>query len=202
MPQFDYFDQLYTNNPDPWHYQTRWYEQRKRAISLAVLPNPHYAIAIELGCSNGVFSESLAKRCDSLLCLDGNDKAVSLAKQRLNNLPHVTVQQAMIPQDLPQQSFDLIVIGEILYYLTESEIQAVITWVKRQLSENGTLLCCHWRYPIDGFEQNGVTVHQLLPAKFNKNSGFFSQVALDDADFLLNIWQKNPKSVAQQEGLI
>ena len=34
----DYFDQLYQDNDDPWHYQQRWYEQRKRQLCLAALP--------------------------------------------------------------------------------------------------------------------------------------------------------------------
>lgn len=202
MTKLDYFDTLYHDNADPWHYQTRWYEQRKRAISLAVLPHAHYATAIELGCSNGVFSEQLAKRCDTLLCLDGNAQAVALAKHRLAKSPHVSVTQAIIPQALPVQQFDLIVIGEILYYLTLPQINAVIDWVKNALTPNGTLLCCHWRYPIDGFEMTGESVHQVLGQAFNANNGFFEQVALHDSDFLLHVWQKNPKSVAQQEGLI
>lgn len=202
MPQLDYFDQLYANNPDPWHYQTRWYEHRKRAISLGVLPQANYPTAIELGCSNGVFSESLAERCKYLLCLDGNDTAVNLAKQRLKNLAQIEVKQAMIPQDLPKQTFDLIVIGEMLYYLSHTDIQAVIHWVKTQLNPQGTLLCCHWRYPIDGFGENGETVHRLLRQQFSETGGFFNQVSLNDRDFLLDVWQKNSDSVAQQEGLI
>lgn len=208
MTQPDYFDSLYYNNSDPWHYQTRWYEKRKRAITLAVLPKDHYGSAIELGCSNGVFSQEVAPRCDSLLCLDGNAQAVALAQQRLGDLPHVSVRQATLPKALPPQQFDLIIIGEILYYLTVSETQAVLDWVKKSLNLNGTLVCCHWRYAIDGFEQNGGTVHALLQQVFNQeNSGFFEQVNLNDADFVLGVWQKNDpdigqQSVAQQEGLV
>ena len=33
----DYFDQLYQDNDDTWHYQQRWYEQRKRQLCLAAL---------------------------------------------------------------------------------------------------------------------------------------------------------------------
>lgn len=208
MSQLDYFDALYQGNSDPWHYQTRWYEKRKRAITLAVLPNLHYPSAIELGCSNGVFSQEIAPRCDLLLCLDGNHQAVTLAQQRLQTLSHVSVTQAKIPQDLPTQSFDLIIIGEILYYLTQAEIHAVIDWAKACLNINGTLLCCHWRYAIDGFAQNGNSVHHSLQAELNAHdSHFFEQVKLIDADFLLGVWQKiddqtTRPSVAQREGLI
>lgn len=203
MAQLDYFDALYANNADPWCYQTRWYEQRKRAISIAVLPQSCYSTAIELGCGNGIFSEQLSQRCSQLLCLDGNSQAVNLAQQRLKNLSHICVKQAKLPQELPHQNFDLIVISEILYYLNQNEIQTVIEWVRTTLKPYGTLLCCHWRYPIGGFEQTGETVHRLLQATFDHSSSeFLSQVRLHDADFVLDVWQKNLKTVAQQEGLI
>ncbi|MGM8888555.1 SAM-dependent methyltransferase, partial [Psychrobacter sp. 1U2] len=67
-----YFDALYNDNTDPWEYQTRWYEKRKRDICLAILPQAEYNNAIELGSGNGVFSELLTQRCQTLTCVDGN----------------------------------------------------------------------------------------------------------------------------------
>ena len=56
----EYFDALYAlNQGDPWHYEQRWYEQRKRQICLAVLPRLQFDSAIEIGCSNGIFSQEL-----------------------------------------------------------------------------------------------------------------------------------------------
>lgn len=95
-----YFDALYQDNTDPWQYQTRWYEKRKRDMCLAVLPQAEYGRAIELGCGNGVFSELLAQRCQSLLSIDGNKQAVQLAQQRLADLSHVRVIQGVIPNVL------------------------------------------------------------------------------------------------------
>ena len=34
-----YFDQIY-QQPDPFQYRSRWYEARKRALTLACLPRP------------------------------------------------------------------------------------------------------------------------------------------------------------------
>ena len=33
-----YFDAMYQAAADPWGFEDRWYEQRKYAISLALLP--------------------------------------------------------------------------------------------------------------------------------------------------------------------
>lgn len=218
-----YFDSLYSDSTDPWQYQTRWYEKRKRDMCLAVLPQAQYHNAIELGCGNGVFSELLARRCQALLSIDGNKNAVELAKQRLAQSSHVRVIQGVIPHELlaldeallsayplsdlsvNQSSFDLIVISEILYYLSPTDIDRVIAWIEQNLAIGGTLLCCHWRYPIEGFEMTGETVHQRLYQAFNAKSHqtiFTHQSKLVDTDFLLDVWQHSPKSVAMQENLV
>ncbi|WP_375138512.1 class I SAM-dependent DNA methyltransferase [Psychrobacter sp. MF31] len=222
-----YFDALYEGNKDPWHYQTRWYEKRKRDICLSLLPQSQYKRAIELGCGNGVFSELLADRCQSLVCIDGNRHAVHLAKQRLVKASYVQVIQGIIPKvlsDLPksqhgastnkahQSTFDLIVISEILYYLSAADIDIVINWVQKHLVSGGTLLCCHWRYAIDGFDMTGEKVHERLQNAFNlpvnersqkaAKAIFTHQSCLVDRDFLLDVWQNTQISVAEQENLV
>src|SRR6202012_892716 len=51
-----YFDAMYAAAPDPWGFEERWYEQRKNAISLALLPDRRYRAAFEPGCSIGVLT--------------------------------------------------------------------------------------------------------------------------------------------------
>ena len=222
-----YFDALYNDNTDPWQYQTRWYEKRKRDMCLAILPQSQYDNGIELGCGNGVFSELLAQRCQALVSIDGNHQAVKLAKERLAELPHVKVIQGVIPNRLltlkdavveaypllnetstMQEPFNLIVISEILYYLSPNDIDMVIAWTQQNLAIGGTLLCCHWRYAIKGFAMTGETVHQRLRLAFNLTNNekhqveFNHQSQMVDSDFLLDVWQRSQRSVAMQENLV
>lgn len=192
-----YFDQIYAEGHDPWGYEQRWYEARKRQICLSVLLQPEYHHALEIGCSNGVFSEALGQRCRQLLCLDGHPKAVELARRRVAAYPHIRVERAWVPEELPEQSFDLIVIGEILYYLNAYQLDQLIIWMEQHLNDCGTLLCCHWRHPIEGFELNGNQVHQSL-----RQLKLEPYLSLTDPDFLIDVWSKSPLSLAQQEGLI
>ncbi len=39
------FEQMYARAEDPWGFGTRWYEERKRAVLLASLPQRHYGAA-------------------------------------------------------------------------------------------------------------------------------------------------------------
>lgn len=112
-----YFDHMYAASPDPWGFTSRWYETRKHAITMAMLPKPHYRDAFEPGCSIGVLSDLLAPRCEHLLCCDIAPAAVKAATESTAAHPQVQVQvqvqQRALPQGWPEGQFDLIVLSEI-----------------------------------------------------------------------------------------
>jgi protein-L-isoaspartate O-methyltransferase len=114
-----YFDAMYQAAADPWGFEDRWYEQRKYAISMALLPAARYRRALEAGCSIGVLTRMLAARCDEVLSCDIAAAAVQAAARRTEDLTHVRVKQRDIPGRWPDGRFDLIVFSEILYYLGE-----------------------------------------------------------------------------------
>ena len=111
-----YFDAMYAAAPDPWSLRTRWYEARKYAISIAMLPRQRYRDAFEPGCSVGVLTGMLAARCDRLLSCDMAPAAVKAAAEHTARFPNVTVEHRAIPVDWPPGRFDLIVLSEFLYY--------------------------------------------------------------------------------------
>ena len=47
----DYFDALYSVDPDPWKFQTSEYEAQKYAATLAALSTHQYESALEIGTS-------------------------------------------------------------------------------------------------------------------------------------------------------
>lgn len=192
------FDQLYRHSNDPWGYDHRWYEARKRQICLALLTQKHYQTVLEIGCSNGHLSEYLAQRADSLLCVDVSAQAVQLASQRLQAFRHVTIENKRIPEAFPQQKFDLIVISEVAYYLSELELSQLIEQLNHALTPTGELLCCHWRHAIEGFELDAQQVHQC----FQQQLPFQHYLKLHDPDFIIDLWTVQSDSLAQQEGLI
>ena len=111
------FDALFRHNEDPWGFRTRWYEARKRAMTLACLPQARYASGFEPGCANGELTAQLAGRCERLLASDVSPRAVELARTRLAALPHVEVVQALLPDQWPAGRFDLVVISELGYFV-------------------------------------------------------------------------------------
>ena len=59
-----YFRDRYAASPDPYGLAERWYEARKYALTVALLPRERYGAAFEPGCSIGVLTAQLAPRCD------------------------------------------------------------------------------------------------------------------------------------------
>lgn len=192
-----YFDQLFTDNDDPWAFRQRWYEQRKRALSLALLTRPHYTAIFEPGCANGELSAALALRCDRLLCCDTAAAAVALAKARLQAFPHVQVQQRHLPHAWPEGSFELIVLSEWCYYLDHGDLCAVLDRTLASLTDNGQVLACHWRPAIEGCPLTAQQVHAVLDQRL----GLSRLAQVHEEDFLLDLWGRQSASVATLEGL-
>jgi Nodulation protein S (NodS) len=127
----EYFEGMYAANPDPWEFATRWYERRKYALTLAALSRPHYRSAFEPGCSIGVLTEALALRCDRLLSVDLVDAAVRQCRTRTASLPSAAGQVEVrqwdaTNDDWPDESFDLVVVSEILYYLDAAQAERFV----------------------------------------------------------------------------
>lgn len=194
MSDVAYFDAIYQEE-DPFQYRTRWYEARKRALTLASLPQAHYLRAWELGCSNGVLTAALAPRCAQLLATDISEDAVAAARTTLAAHTQVTVERAQHPQDWPEGRFDLIVVSELGYYLDAAEMQAMAARLAASLDPQGVLIACHWRPPFVQARCSTDFVHAqfdaLLPRVFS----------WCDADLLLQGWSRDRHSVAQHEGL-
>ena len=132
-----YFDAMYEAEPDPWGFENRWYERRKYAISLAQLPAPRYRSGFEPGCSIGVLTELLARRCDRLLSCDVAAAAVQVAQQRTRDLSQVLVEQREIPRRWPEGQFDLIVFSEMLYYFGDQDLEQILDQAVRALQPGG-----------------------------------------------------------------
>ena len=192
------FDRLYADNDDPWGFRTRWYEARKRAITLASLPAARYRCAYEPGCANGELAAALAPRCDALRVSDGSQAAVDLSVQRLAQFEHVQVMQEWLPDDWPSARFDLIVLSEMGFYLDQKAVETVALQARHSLCAGGALVACHWRHPVQGFELDGDRVHDLL----DRHLRLTRLVHHREDDFVLDVWSDHSASVAEREGFV
>jgi SAM-dependent methyltransferase len=192
-----YFDAIYSKNEDPWRMATRWYEERKRAITVASLPRERYASALEVGCSTGELTAALAERCDSLLAVDISDAAVARASRRTEALGAVRVARVDVTEHFPSGLFDLVVISEVAYYWDRATLRRFLEDLAPHLTDDATVVVCHWRHPVSDYPLTGDEVHDIIRAGLA-----LPRLALhEEEDFLLEVFATDPRSVAAREGL-
>jgi len=203
LPMSAHFRELYRHADDPWQVRQRWYEQRKRALLLACLPQQRYLNGYEPGCGNGVLTVGLAARCERLLASDGAAEAVALTRRQLDaagRAAHVTLLRQQLPRDWAQpgdQHFDLIVISEWAYYLDVAALAELVQRSVQSLAVGGSIVLCHWRAPFADRVQATATVHDA----FGAAPTLHRLLRHEEQDFLLDVYSNLAHSVAQREGL-
>jgi LmbE family N-acetylglucosaminyl deacetylase len=170
------FDSVHSESTDPWKYTTRWYERRKRSLTLAALPRERYESGLEIGCSIGTLTAELAGRCTSLLAVDASSAALKLAARRLAPFPGVATRQLTLPAEWPEGRYDLIVVSEVGYYLAPSELEQLLDRIQSSMTPGGTLLLCHWRHPISGWVLDGDSVHTVARSRLRwRTAGLYQE---------------------------
>lgn len=182
-----YFDAVYEGGLDPWGFESRWYEERKRAITVAALPHPRYRRAFEPGCAIGVLTRELAARCDEVVAWDLHPEAVAECTRRCRDLTNVQVAVGAVPDRWPAGEFDLMVLSEVAYYLDVEALDALVDDVRRSLTASGAVVAVHWLGQTD-YPLSGEQTHRLLAAKL----AMAHVVHHIDAEFMLDVWERDP----------
>ena len=159
-----YFDALYAENPDPWDFETSAYEAGKYEATLAALPRARYESALEIGCSIGVLTQKLATRCERLLSVDVSERALTAARARCRDLPHVRFERRSIPDDFPEGPFDLVLVSEVGYYWSREDLARARRRIEAGLVEGGHLLLVHWTPYVEDYPLTGDEVHEAFLA--------------------------------------
>lgn len=179
------FDELHRRHRDPWRVSSG-YEVAKRRATLALLddlPRPHRVL--EIGCSVGALAGDLADMCDYVDAIDPALAAVEAARRRTSEHRNVTVSEGWAPDHLPTGPYDLVVLSEVGYYLSASQLARTLSVIQQILSPGGYLVACHWSHPIRGWPLDGAAVH----AAIDSTSHLEIVDAAHDPDYLLGLWR-------------
>jgi SAM-dependent methyltransferase len=182
----DHFVGMYEVKTDPWDNATKWSDQRKYAVTMASLLRPRYGRVYEPGCAVGLLTRQLAPRCDELLAVDAVPEAVRQAAAAVSDFSHVTVEQAVLPADLPDGTFDLIVVGDLLYYLSAADLSALLDGLLSRLEPGGEIVAMHYR-DRSGATWDGAHVHDALAAR----PGLERAVHHEDEWFVVDVLKRS-----------
>ncbi|MBD6620270.1 methyltransferase domain-containing protein [Komarekiella sp. 'clone 1'] len=170
-----YFDKLYSEDPDPWKFETSEYEANKYAATIASLPKERYRSAFEIGCSIGVLTQQLQKRCDLLLSVDVSKLAQDKAIERCKGIEQVRFEIMRVPEQYPDEMFDLTLVSEVGYYWGLEDMKKAKQCILEHLEPGGHLLLVHWTLYARDYPLSGDEVHEaffeLTPDKLRHLKG-------------------------------
>ena len=158
----EYFDALYRADPDPWKFAASPYERDKYTLTLDAMPNPRCRSALEVGCSIGVLTRSLASRCDTLVAIDAAQTPLVEARRRCADLPRVRFEHMFVPEQWPDGAFELILLSEVIYYLNRNDVARLASRVTCSLSRGGSVILVHWT-GLTNYPLSGVVVIESIP---------------------------------------
>jgi SAM-dependent methyltransferase len=178
-----YFEGLYAADPDPWGFASRDYEAGKYADTLAALGPGRSRRALEMGCSIGVFTRTLAPRCDALVATEVSGTALERARARCADLANIDFRLARRVDDGFDGTFDLMVLSEVVYYWDDTDLAAVAAAIDRALAPGGRLLLVHWLgetdYPRSGDDAVAALAARLSFPKIVERQDRTEQYRLD-----------------------
>jgi trans-aconitate methyltransferase len=178
-----YFDALYTADPDPWKFAASPYERDKYALTLDAIPKPRYRSALEVGCSIGVLTRSLASRCNSLVGIDAAQTPLVEARRRCADLPGVRFERMFVPEQWPDGDFELILLSEVVYYLSREDVRRLAARVSNSLATGGSVILVHWtgptNYPLSGDEAAALFIDRIGTAFVVDRADRYAEFRLD-----------------------
>jgi SAM-dependent methyltransferase len=180
------FELLHQQSTDPWSVLGSWYERRKRAITLAALPEHHLGAVLDVGCSVGVLTADLATRASRVVAVDLSEAALAHAAKRLASVDNVQLLRMRIPGQWPAGSFDTIVLSEVCFFLDEAALRSLAVRAFDSLGARGSLLLVHWRHAMLGWRLDADAVHGFFET-FGRERGYRIATHVVDEDFRLDL---------------
>ena len=146
-----------------------------------------------------MLTAELASRSDRVLATDISERPLVGARRRLAGFPGVRFEQRRIPDEWPDEQFDLVVLSEVGYYCGADDLRRLAERASSSLTSDGVLLACHWRHPVGEYPLGGDEVHRALKG----TPGLAVLAEHVEEDFILNVFTRpTAGSVARATGLL
>jgi SAM-dependent methyltransferase len=153
------FGDKFAGDADPWSTFTNRDEAVKRdAILHALGPGPIGRV-LELAAGNGSNSAAIAPRVRRLHATEGTAAGTKLTAQAIAPWPRAQAIELALPARFPAPGYDVIVVAEILYYLSPRAMRAVARDVARALRPGGRLVLAQHEIDFYDFAQHARGIH-------------------------------------------
>lgn len=190
----EYFEALHADAEDPWQVDSSWYEQRKAQLVLAVLPRRRYARGCEPGSSIGSLTERLAQRCTEMVATDVSPTALDRLRSRMPAGMQVAAELMSLP-DLPAGTYDLVVLSEVLNYLSTAALDTMVQRLPSVLRPEADVVLAHRMKSVPGQPVTGKAAHQAFLAV----EGFDLRTEIQDRHFRISCLRWQPGAVSDDD---
>ena len=157
------FFEHFFDEGDPFGFDVHPEEQLKFDRTLEVCGEGPLGRVLELGCAVGTFTEVIAPRASDVLALDVSQSAVDQVLRRLSGHDNVRAVAMSIPDEFPDETFDLVVASDVLYYLPVPVLQRCVDRIEESLAPGGAFVSVHY-VPRMGSVLNGDEAHDVVAA--------------------------------------
>lgn len=141
-----FFDKLMYKSGDPWKMNTK-YEKEKVKKIIQLISDKHYDKCIDLGCGEGILSSQLIPYCKKINGIDISPLAIKNAKKNYRN-KKIDFFVGNIRTVELKAEYDLVIIGDVIYYLKESlpkkEFMNILNKISGCLIDNGRLIVANY----------------------------------------------------------
>jgi SAM-dependent methyltransferase len=151
----DGFEQTFAASADPWQtFANRDEALKRQAILHAIGPGPLGRV-LELGAGNGSNSVAIAPRARRLDATEATAQGTALVRTAVARyLPRARAIRLAVPAPLPRPCYDVVVVAELLYYLSARAMRRTAIDVAAALRPGGILVLAHHRIDFHDFAQH------------------------------------------------
>jgi hypothetical protein len=88
-----------------------------------------------------------------------------------------------LPEEWPDGAFELILLSEVIYYLSRDDVGRLAARVTNSLAKGGSVILVHWTgstdYPLSGDEAAALFIERIGPTCVIKRGDRYRQFRLD-----------------------
>ena len=156
----DGFAARFAADSDPWSTFSSRDEAIKREAIIHALGSNTRGRILELASGNGSNSAALAPRCLKLDATEGTAEGAALTARAIAHWPRARAHKLVLPGRSPQGTYDAIIIAELLYYLTPSQMRSVAAECDRLARHRTRLVLAHHTVDFFDFAQHAQRINE------------------------------------------